>query len=154
MFDNFIPGTDNQGKLAFLPPLPSLNSLAVAACLLFSSEKLVKIYLGHLARLGEDSGDLRRLAGVLVALIVTCRRLNNSLEQGMAKILRWVLNLPRRETTITNLQLIEAIMTEFNRRLQLREVDPNTVCELGVFITNELLKKKDWDQGVSTEIGS
>ena len=109
----------------------------------------MKIYLGHLSRLGEDTGDLRRLAGILVALTITCRRLSNTLEQGMAKILRWVLSVPRRGN-ITNRQVIMAFMAELNRRMELQEVDPNTVCEMGVFITTELIKKKGWDQGVST----
>ena len=104
----------------------------------------MKIYLGHLSRLGEDTGDLRRLAEILVALTITCRRLNNTLEQGMAKILRWVLSLPRRGTT-SNRQVIMAFMAELNRRMELQEVDPNTVCEMGVFITTELIKKKGWE---------
>ena len=104
----------------------------------------MKIYLGHLSRLGEDTGDLRRLAEILVALTITCRRLNNTLEQGMAKILRWVLSVPRRGTT-SNRQVIMAFMAELNRRMELQEVDPNTVCEMGVFITTELIKKKGWD---------
>ena len=104
----------------------------------------MKIYLGHLSRLGEDTGDLRRLAEILVALTITCRRLNNTLEQGMAKILRWVLSVPRRGTT-SNRQVIMAFMAELNRRMELQEVDPNTVCEMGVFITTELIKKRGWE---------
>ena len=113
----------------------------------------MKIYLGHLARLGDDTGDLRGLAGILVALTINCRRLNNSLEQGVAKILSWTLSLPRSGTT-TKQQLILAFMAELNRRLELQEVGPDTVFELGVFITTELIKKKGWDQSGSTGISS
>ena len=144
-------GLTTKVSLAVLRPLPSSNSLAAAACLLFSSERLVKIYLGHLARLSEDTGDLRGLAGILVALTINCRRLNNSLEQGMAKILRWTLRGGR---TTSNKQLIMAFMAELNRRMELQEVSPDTVCEMGVFITTEFIKKKGWDQSISTEISS
>ena len=107
------------------------------------------MYLGQLCLHAQLTGDFHRLAEILVSLTVTCRRLNNTLEQGMAKILRWVLSLPRRGTT-TSRQVIMAFMAELNRRMELQEVDPNTVCEMGVFITTELIKKKGWDQGVST----
>ena len=73
----------------------------------------MKIYLGHLSRRSEETGDLRRLSEILVSLTLTCRRLNNSLEQGMTKILRYVFTLPRR--VLTNQQLIVAIMAELNR---------------------------------------
>ena len=115
----------------------------------------MKLYLSHLSRLGDDTGDLRRLAGILVALTINCRRLNNSLEQGVAKILSWTLGLPRRGIRITTKQqLILAFMAELNRRMELQEVGPDTVFELGVFITTELIKKKGWDQSGSTEISS
>ena len=110
----------------------------------------MKIYLGHLSRLGEDTGDLRRLAEILVALTINCRRLNNSLEQGMVKILRWVFGVPRRADPDNN-KLIAAFMAELNRRMGLQEVEPSTVCELGIFITTELIKKKCWDQPTSSQ---
>ena len=53
-----------------------------------------------------------------------------------------------------NKQLIVAFMAEFKRRMELQEVTPSTVCEMGVFITTELIKKKGWDQRVSTEESS
>ena len=136
-----------------LRPVLSSNSVAAAACLLFSSEKLVKIYLGHLSQLSDETRDLRKLAEILVSLSITCRRLNNSLEQGMVKILRSVFTLPRRADP-NNKQLIVAFMAEFKRRMELQEVTPSTVCEMGVFITTELIKKKGWDQRVSTEESS
>ena len=68
----------------------------------------------------------------------------------MTKILRWVLSLPRRADPNNN-KLIAAFMTELNRRLGLQEVEPSTVCELGIFITNELIKKKGWDQPASSQ---
>ena len=109
----------------------------------------MKIYLGHLSRSSDDTGDLWRLAEILVSLTITCRRLNNSLEQGMARILRWFFTLQRKN--ITNRQLIVAFMAELNRRMGLQEVDPSTVCELGIFITTELIKKKGWDQPTSSQ---
>ena len=106
-------------------------------------------YLQHLSRLTEDTGDLQRLSEILVSLSITCRKLNNSLEQGMVTILRWVFTLPRR--SITNQQLIVAFMSELHRRMGLQEVDPNTVCELGIFITTELIKKKGWNQSATED---
>ena len=110
---------------------------------------MVKIYLEHLNRLSEVTGDIRKLSEILVSLSITCRKLNNSLEQGMAAILRWVFTLPRR--VITNQQLIVAFMSELHRRMGLQEVDPNTVCELGIFITTELIKKKGWNQSTTED---
>ena len=112
----------------------------------------MKIYLGHLSRRSEDAGNLRNLAETLVSLSITCRSLNNSLEQGMVKILRWVLSLPRRGDPNNN-KLIAAFMSELHRRMELQEVSPTTVCEMGIFITTELIKKKGWDQPVSAETG-
>ena len=68
----------------------------------------------------------------------------------MVKILRWVLKLPRRGDPNNN-QLIAAFMAELHRRMELQEVSPITVCEMGIFITTELIKKTGWDQPVSTE---
>ena len=107
----------------------------------------MQIYLEHRSRLSDDTGDLRKLAEILVSLSITCRKLNNSLAQGMARILRWFFTLQRKN--ITNQQLIVAFMAELKRRMDLQEVDPSTVCEMGVFITTDLIKKKGWDQSQS-----
>ena len=112
----------------------------------------MKIYLENLSRLCDNSGDLQRLGRILVALTLNSRRLNNSLEEGTANILRWTFSLTRRRnTTTTTRQLVRAFMAELNRRLELSEVYPDTVYELGIFISTELLQKKGWDQGVTTE---
>ena len=109
----------------------------------------MKFYLEKISQHSDDIGDPQRLGELLVSLTITCRRLNNSLEQGMVRILRWVFTLPRR--VITKQQLIRTFMAELRRRMDLWEVDPITVSQLGLFITGELIKNRGRDEPASTE---
>ena len=117
-------------------PLSSpLTFPCLAACLLFSSEKLVKLHLSHLA-----IQDFKELAILMVSMTVTCERLSNTLDQGVSKILRFAFSLLG---GVRQLRL--AFLAELRRRMWLNEVTPATITQLGVFATMELIKKEGWD---------
>jgi len=68
-----------------------------AACLLFSSEAVVKHFLEGLANL-EDQTPMQQVAEVLVALILACEALSNSLNVGILSIIDFTFNtLPQSE---------------------------------------------------------
>jgi len=68
-----------------------------AACLLFSSEAVVKQFLEGLANL-EDQTSMQQVAEVLVALILACEALSNSLNMGILNIIDFTFNtLPQSE---------------------------------------------------------
>jgi len=86
-----------------------------AACLLFSSEAVVKQFLEGLALL-ENQTPMQQVAEVLVALILVCEALGNSLNAGLLNIIDYTFNtLPQSEKqrkTLINLfwgQLVQRL---------------------------------------------
>ena len=97
------------------------------------------MYLTRLSDRCSIAGDFKALAEILVSLTVTCRRLNNSLDQGMENILQFIFEFS--ESRDSDKMLIVAYMVELRRRLELNDVSPATISELGAFATNQILKK-------------
>ena len=110
MFNSFFWHIDNQ-----------------AACLLFSCEKLVKLYLSHIV-----NKDCQKFAHLLVALVVVCGRLSNHLNQGLDKILEWAIGLPEDEEME---EFAKELWREFSTRIQEDSVPLDTIHQFGVFIT-------------------
>ena len=122
-----------------LLPHPTSNVPFAAACLLFSCERLVKIYISHLSKQSDLTGDFQKLAELLVSLTITCGRLNNSLDKGMENVLHFGVRLSRIGDNNKTLKL--AYMAELRRRMELEEVSSNTISQLGVFATMEIINK-------------
>ena len=61
-----------------------------AACLLFSCEAIVKLFL---ASITEKKGGIVKVSHMLVAMITVCGRLGNDLNQGLFKIFEWSFTL-------------------------------------------------------------
>ena len=55
-----------------------------AACLLFSCEAVVKLYLSELHDIGFHSNSC-----MLAALVIVCGRLSNDIDNGLSNILTW-----------------------------------------------------------------
>jgi hypothetical protein len=102
-----------------------------AACLLFSSEAVVTQYLSGLAR---DPAWPVVAAELLVAMIVTCERLGNKLNQGLANIVDFAFaELPRVETE--RKRLIAEFWNELGVRLEHEEdIGVEVIAQLGVHI--------------------
>ena len=90
----------------------------------------------------NQTGDYRHLAKVLVALTVTADRLENTLDQGMERILRFAFNVPGEDNRT---RLFMAFIKELRRRMELEEVSIETICQLGVFVTFEVIEKEFFD---------
>ena len=143
LFKHSVLEPDSQGKfLDLCQRFVSSQSLFSAACLLFSCERLVKIYLNHLTVQESQTGDYRHLAKVLVSLTVTADRLENTLDQGMERILRFAFNVPGEGNRT---KLFMAFIKELRRRMELEEVSVETICQLGVFVTFEVIEKEFFD---------
>ena len=110
MFNSFFWHIDNQ-----------------AACLLFSCEKLVKLYLSYIV-----NKDCQKFAHLLVALVVVCGRLSNHLNQGLDKILEWAIGLPEDEEKE---EFAKELWREFSTRIQEDSVPLDSIHQFGVFIT-------------------
>lgn len=111
MFNCFFWNIDNQ-----------------AACLLFSCEKLVKLYLSRVV----NKEGVEKFAQLLVSLIVVCGRLSNHLNQGLDKILDWAIKLPDYEL-LEN--FCEELWRVFSSRIQLENLSADTVTQFGSFVT-------------------
>ena len=61
---------------------------------------------------------------------VTCDRIENTLDQGLEKILRFALNIPGKDNRT---RLLKAFLKELRRRMELEEVSVDTISQLGVF---------------------
>ena len=107
----------------------------LAACLLFSCERLVKIYLTLVV---DQEDGTRRLAQILVALVIVCGRLSNNLDQGLDKILEWSVSLPDYEQFE---MFVQEFWTEFSRRVKEEDVSSDLITQLGCFITMTAVKK-------------
>jgi len=105
-----------------------------AACLLFSCEKLVKIYLAYIVNRGQGMG---RFAKVLVALVSICGRMSNNLNQGLDKILEWAVMLPDYEEMD---HFVDEFWAEFGVRLREDSISVDMVTQFGIFVTLEAFK--------------
>ena len=107
----------------------------IAACLLFSSEAVVKHYLLKLARsemVKTPLTPLRRVAETLVALIVVCDGLGNGLNQGLANILDFAFTVIP-ETNEEKSALINEFWREFGGSLE-DDLSPEVLVQLGVHL--------------------
>ena len=108
-----------------------------AACLLFSCEKLVKVYLSYVIYQGKG---MKRYAHLLAALVSVCGRMSNNLNQGLDKILHWAVRLPDYE----EMELfVERFWAEFGARLREGSIPVDTIAQLGTFVTLEAVKVKN-----------
>ena len=117
MFNSFYWHIDNQ-----------------AACLLFSCEKLVKIYLSFIVRRNKG---MERYAHLLSALVAVCGRLSNNLDQGLDKILDWAVKLPDAEEMET---FVEAFWSEFAARIREEHIPVEVIHQLGSLVTLSALR--------------
>ena len=105
-----------------------------AACLLFSCEKLVKVYLAYIVNQGHG---MKRFAKLLVALVSVCGRMSNNLNQGLDKILEWAIMLPDYE----EMQLfVDEFWVEFGVRLREATIPVDMITQFGMFVTLEAVK--------------
>ena len=105
-----------------------------AACLLFSCEKLVKIYLAYIVNQGHG---MKRFATLLVALLSVCGRMSNNLNQGLDKILQWAIMLPDYEEMGL---FVEEFWAEFGVRLREESIPVDIITQFGIFVTLEAVK--------------
>ena len=117
MFNSFYWHIDNQ-----------------AACLLFSCEKLVKIYLSFIVRRNKG---MERYAHLLSALVAVCGRLSNNLDQGLDKILDWAVKLPDTEEMEA---FVEAFWSEFAARIREEHIPVEVIHQLGSLVTLSALR--------------
>ena len=105
-----------------------------AASLLFSCEKLVKIYLAYIVNQGHG---MKRFATLLVALLSVCVRMSNNLNQGLDKILQWAIMLPDYEEMGL---FVEEFWAEFGVRLREESIPVDIITQFGIFVTLEAVK--------------
>ena len=105
-----------------------------AACLLFSCEKLVKIYLAYIVNQGQG---MSRFAKVLVALVSICGRMSNTLNQGLDKILEWAVMLPDYEEMDL---FVDEFWAEVGVRLREDAIPVDMITQFGIFVTLEAFK--------------
>ena len=99
-----------------------------AACLLFSFEAVVKLFLADITR---RQGGIIKLAHVLVAMMAVCDRLSNVLNQGLSKILEWSFTLlEKRERKM----MIAAFWKEVGERLEEGDMGEDILVQLGVLV--------------------
>jgi len=99
-----------------------------AACLLFSCEKLVKLYLSRVV----NKEGVEKFAQLLVSLVIVCGRLSNHLNQGLDKILDWALKLPDFEHLE---KFCEYLWSHFGSRMLEENLSADTVSQFGSFVT-------------------
>lgn len=108
-----------------------------AACLLFSSHNVLLNYLTEL--LNRDAfWGVKQLATLLVALVVVCGKLENSINQGLDKILDIALG-QLLKTPTQKRQLITDFWNEIGMRLG--DVLSNNLMELGLHMGHMALMK-------------
>ena len=118
-----------------------------AACLLFSCEKLVKIYLAYIVNQGHG---MKRFATLLVALLSVCGRMSNNLNQGLDKILQWAIMLPDYEEMDL---FVDQFWSEFGVRLREDSIPVDIITQFGIFVTLEAVKaSKEAASQVNMEI--
>ena len=111
MFEDFHWETDNQ-----------------AACLLFSCETVVKMYLSHLPR---RKGGVIKMSNMLAAMVTVCGRLKNDLQGGLWNIIEWcftILEGNKRK------KVIAEFWKEIGERLEEGDVSEDILSQLGVLV--------------------
>ena len=99
-----------------------------AACLLFSCEAVVKLFLASLLRRKDG---IVKVSHMLVAMTTVCGRLSNDLNQGLFKILEWsftVLEKGQRK------KMIGEFWKEMGERLEEGEIVEDMLVQLGVLV--------------------
>ena len=99
-----------------------------AACLLFSCEAVVKLFLSTLLR---RKGGIVKVSHIMVAMTTVCGRLSNDLNQGLFKILEWsftVLEKGQRK------KMIGEFWKEMGERLEEGEIVEDMLVQLGVLV--------------------
>ena len=86
----------------------------------------------------------------MVSLTVTTERLNNSLDQGVGKILRFMFGQQRSGQSTK--PLIRTYIKELRRRMVIGEVSSSTISQLGIYATNDIIQMEGWDEDSSDEI--
>ena len=99
-----------------------------AACLLFSCEAVVKLFFTNLAC---KKDGIVKLSQMLVAMLVVCGRLSNSIGQGIDKILDWsfvLLEGGERK------KMISEFWKEMAERVEEGDLMEDILVQLGVFV--------------------
>ena len=99
-----------------------------AACLLFSCEAVVKLFLTNLVR---RAGGFFVLSQMLVAMIAVCGRLGNQLSQGLSKIVEWSFTLLE---GLERKKMIYEFWKEVGEGLEEGDIDEDILIELGVLV--------------------
>ena len=99
-----------------------------AACLLFSCEAVVKLFLADMTR---RQGGIVKLAHMLVAMLAVCDRLSNDLNQGLSKILVWSFTLLEKRD---RKMMIAEFWKEMGERLEEGDTGENILVQLGVLV--------------------
>ena len=101
-----------------------------AACLLFSCEGVVKLFLADLTKRVDG---ILKLSSMLVAMIAVCGRLNNDLNQGLSNILNWSFaSLGKRDRR----KLIAEFWKEVTERLEEGDITEDILVQLGVLVSS------------------
>ena len=99
-----------------------------AACLLFSCEAVVKLFCTNLAC---KKDGIVKLSQLLVAMLVVCGRLSNSIGQGIDKILDWCFVLLEGGE---RKKMISEFWKEVAERVEEGDMMEDILVQLGVFV--------------------
>lgn len=108
-----------------------------AACLLFSCEPVVKLYLTSLKKKKEGS---IRVAHLLVSMVIVCGRLSNNLDGGMGNVLSWSFGSGN---AAIRSRIIEEFWKEFVARSEDEDVLEDSLIQVGVFVGNIVYQGKN-----------
>ena len=99
-----------------------------AACLLFSCETVVKLFLSDLPR---SKDGIKKMSHLLAAMVIVCGRFKNELKGGLFNIIEWCftyLEKSKRE------KFIAEFWKEIGERLEEGDVSEDILTQLGVMI--------------------
>ena len=99
-----------------------------AACLLFSCEAIVKLYLSKL--LEQDTG-YHSSSCMLAALVIVCGRLSNDIDNGLSNILTWSFQY---EDVTKRCRIIEQFWKELVDRIEDGDVEEDSLIQVGAFV--------------------
>lgn len=99
-----------------------------AACLLFSCETVVKMFLSDLLR---RKGGVIKMSNLLAAMVTVCGRLQNDLKGGLCHIIEWCFTFLERSERE---RLIAEFWKEIGERLEEGDVTEDILSQLGVLI--------------------
>ena len=108
-----------------------------AACLLFSCEPVVKLYLGSLKK--RIHGPIK-VAHLLVSMVIVCARLSNNLDGGMGNVLSWSFGSGDADLRA---MIIDELWKEFVARIEDGDVQEESLIKVGVFVGNKVLQGKN-----------